>query len=131
MNGDAEDDGLDETWCLYDGEFLDDELFELWTKFQPGVRILAFSDSCHSGTVLKMIKSDFEKKDPQRIDTIEKEWQQFKKQPKLNRARIVSILEVNKEMRMRMKPISRDMADKAVSVEDVKTKLVPRAVSPL
>jgi hypothetical protein len=53
MNND-EPDGQDETWCLYDGEFVDDELYALWRKFAPGVRILVFSDSCHSGTVTKM-----------------------------------------------------------------------------
>lgn len=51
-NGD-EWDNADETWCLYDGQMLDDELAHLWTKFAPGVRILMFSDSCHSGTVAK------------------------------------------------------------------------------
>lgn len=49
-----EADALDETWCLYDGELVDDEIFGLLTKFQKGVRILVFSDSCHSGTVLKL-----------------------------------------------------------------------------
>ncbi len=53
MNDD-EPDGQDETWCLYDGEFVDDELYALWRKFAPGVRILVFSDSCHSGTVTKL-----------------------------------------------------------------------------
>jgi metacaspase-1 len=50
-------DNEDETWCLYDGELLDDELYELWGKFKPGVRILVFSDSCHSGTVVRMAKA--------------------------------------------------------------------------
>ncbi len=53
MNNDEPDD-QDETWCLYDGEFVDDELYALWRKFAPGVRILVFSDSCHSGTVTKL-----------------------------------------------------------------------------
>ncbi len=53
MNND-EPDGQDETWCLYDGEMVDDELYALWRTFSPGVRILVFSDSCHSGTVTKM-----------------------------------------------------------------------------
>jgi hypothetical protein len=53
MNND-EPDAQDETWCLYDGEFVDDELYALWGKFAPGVRILVFSDSCHSGTVVKL-----------------------------------------------------------------------------
>lgn len=45
-----EDDDLDETWVLYDRQLLDDELHALWTRFEPGVRILVLSDSCHSGT---------------------------------------------------------------------------------
>jgi hypothetical protein len=48
-----EDDGKDETWCLFDGELIDDELFELYTKFAAAVRILVFSDSCHSGSVVR------------------------------------------------------------------------------
>lgn len=52
LNGD-EDDGQDETWCLYDGELLDDEIYTLLGKFAAGLRILSFSDSCHSGTILK------------------------------------------------------------------------------
>jgi hypothetical protein len=52
MNND-EDDHQDETWCLYDGELIDDEIFRLLGKFAKGVRIFALSDSCHSGTVTK------------------------------------------------------------------------------
>jgi hypothetical protein len=48
-----EDDNLDETWCLYDGQLLDDELYYLWSLFDEGVRIFMISDSCHSGTVAK------------------------------------------------------------------------------
>lgn len=51
-NGD-EPDAADETWCLFDGELIDDELFHLWTRFAAGVRVLVFSDSCHSGTVTR------------------------------------------------------------------------------
>jgi len=50
---DEEADCLDETWCLYDGELLDDELYTLWQSFKEGVRILLFTDSCHSGTVVR------------------------------------------------------------------------------
>ena len=49
-NGDEED-RMDETWVLYDRQVVDDELYALWAKFKPGVRIAIFSDSCHSGTV--------------------------------------------------------------------------------
>jgi len=48
-----EDDYQDETWCLYDGELIDDEIYKLLGRFASGVRILVFSDSCHSGTVTK------------------------------------------------------------------------------
>jgi hypothetical protein len=51
-NGD-EADLKDETWCLFDGQLVDDELDELWAGFVNGVRILVFSDSCHSGTVTR------------------------------------------------------------------------------
>ena len=52
-NGD-EYDAQDETWCLYDGELVDDELYRMLGKFVAGVRILVFSDSCHSGSVVKL-----------------------------------------------------------------------------
>ena len=54
LNGDDLD-GQDETWCLYDGQLIDDELYELWATFRAGVRILVVSDSCHSGTMTKNI----------------------------------------------------------------------------
>ena len=50
---DDEPDQEDETWCLYDGQVVDDELNELYSQFRQGVRILVFSDSCHSGSVAK------------------------------------------------------------------------------
>ncbi len=50
-----EDDQVDETWVLYDGELIDDELYELWAEFKAGVRILVLSDSCHSGTVIRAV----------------------------------------------------------------------------
>jgi hypothetical protein len=53
-NGDEIDDRQDETWCLFDGEVVDDELNDAYTKFAKGVRVLILSDSCHSGTVAKM-----------------------------------------------------------------------------
>jgi len=51
-NGDEKDHN-DETWCLFDREFVDDELYVLWSKFKPGVRIIVLSDSCHSGSVTR------------------------------------------------------------------------------
>lgn len=51
----GEPDGLDETWCLHDRMLLDDELFSLWKRFKPGVRILVILDCCHSGTAVRSV----------------------------------------------------------------------------
>jgi metacaspase-1 len=48
-----EDDKNDETWCLYDGQLIDDELYLELSRFATGVRVLVLSDSCHSGTVTR------------------------------------------------------------------------------
>ena len=52
VSGD-EDDKNDETWCLYDGQLIDDEMYFELSRFKAGVRILVLSDSCHSGTVTR------------------------------------------------------------------------------
>jgi metacaspase-1 len=49
-----EADAQDDTWCLYDAQMVDDEIYELLGGFAEGVRVLVFSDSCHSGTVTKL-----------------------------------------------------------------------------
>jgi len=56
-----EADKKDETWCLYDGQLIDDELYFELAQFGTGVRILVLSDSCHSGTVTREVPqmSDF------------------------------------------------------------------------
>lgn len=46
-----EKDNFDETWLLYDGIFLDDEIDISASDFKEGVRFVIISDSCHSGTV--------------------------------------------------------------------------------
>lgn len=53
-NGD-EPDHKDETWCLYDGQLIDDELYFELSSFATGVRVLVLSDSCHSGTVTRAL----------------------------------------------------------------------------
>ena len=56
VSGD-EADKQDETWCLYDAQLIDDELYFELSKFAAGVRILVLSDSCHSGSVTRAVPS--------------------------------------------------------------------------
>ena len=48
-NGDEED-GQDETICLWDGPLTDDTLAALWSEMPAGLRVFFVTDSCHSGT---------------------------------------------------------------------------------
>lgn len=52
LDGD-EADGDDETWCLWDGDLIDDAIGAMLARFRPGVRVAIVSDSCHSGTVFR------------------------------------------------------------------------------
>jgi hypothetical protein len=65
--GDEEEE-KDETWVLYDRQLLDDELSAMWSKFADGVRIFVVSDSCHSGTVVRM--ADFQRRVAPRLRAI-------------------------------------------------------------
>jgi metacaspase-1 len=67
-NGEDEEDRSDETWVAYDRQIVDDELYALWGRFAPGVRIFVLSDSCHSGTVTRNIEADV----PDPVSTREK-----------------------------------------------------------
>jgi hypothetical protein len=60
-------DGLDSTWCLYDGELLGRELGKEWTAFQSGTKIVVVSDSCHSGTVIRRADSGGRKEIPREV----------------------------------------------------------------
>jgi hypothetical protein len=51
-------DQTDETWCLYNRQFVDDELNNYLAEFKDGVRILVLSDSCHSGTATRAIATN-------------------------------------------------------------------------
>ena len=57
LSGD-EWDGSDETWCLYDRMFLDDEQRALYSEFAKGVKIVVLSDSCHSGSATRSGESN-------------------------------------------------------------------------
>jgi metacaspase-1 len=48
-----EPDRKDETWCLFDGQLIDDELYFELSRFAAGVRVVVLSDSCHSGSVTR------------------------------------------------------------------------------
>jgi hypothetical protein len=52
-SSDDEPDGRDETLCLYDRMFVDDELHMLLGEFRAGVRVFLVFDSCHSATAAK------------------------------------------------------------------------------
>ena len=50
LDGDeGERDKQDETWCLYDGNLLDDRLAECWRLAPAGARIVVVAESCHGG----------------------------------------------------------------------------------
>jgi metacaspase-1 len=57
-NAEEELDRSDETWLAFDRQIVDDELYALWGKFRPGVRIMVLSDSCHSGSVTRDIDAE-------------------------------------------------------------------------
>jgi hypothetical protein len=56
VSGDETEDNIDETWCLFDRQFIDDELYALYSEFKAGVNIYVLSDSCHSGTVTRAME---------------------------------------------------------------------------
>ncbi len=58
---DEETDFMDETWVLFDRQLIDDELYALWGRFKPGVRIFMLSDSCHSGSVNREARDEYAK----------------------------------------------------------------------
>ncbi|KKN72017.1 hypothetical protein LCGC14_0414990 [marine sediment metagenome] len=49
---DKNEDEYDESWALYDGLLIDDDLFYLFKDFKFGVRIFVISDSYCSGTII-------------------------------------------------------------------------------
>ncbi|MFI8391578.1 caspase family protein [Streptomyces sp. NPDC085540] len=81
INGpEDEPDRLDETMCFFDREYIDDELHKEFEGFAEGVRILAFLDSCHSGSGIKVreiltpeaMQEQFQTTDPNMIETTSK-----------------------------------------------------------
>lgn len=58
-NGDAAD-KMDRTWCLYDGQMLDDELRAALSTFKAGVRVLVIADTSNAIQAVKMQVADLE-----------------------------------------------------------------------
>jgi len=52
QNGD-EIDGKDETFCFYDGEFVDDDMYQLLSLIDKEVRCFVITDCCNSGSNLR------------------------------------------------------------------------------
>lgn len=50
-------DGRDETWCLWDGQWTDDDRYAMWKRFARGVRVLVVGDMCHSGTTARALQA--------------------------------------------------------------------------
>lgn len=92
---DEETDRSDETWVAFDRQIVDDELYDLWAKFKPGVRIFVLSDSCHSGSVNKGITDD-DVPDP--VATAEKAAQQEPRFRALPRDKMIATYRKNKEL---------------------------------
>ena len=55
VNGDEED-GYDEILVFYDRLVIDDEIFVQFSRFESGVKIFFVTDSCHSGSVSRILK---------------------------------------------------------------------------
>lgn len=57
VSGDEED-GLDETLYLLDGNLLDDEIYDAISNRKEGVEVICVFDCCHSGTATRNMKNN-------------------------------------------------------------------------
>ena len=110
VNGDEED-GRDETWCLYDRQLLDDELYFMWAKFEKGVRILLFSDSCHSGTVSRDAVGVVEMNAAERLAAYGTETPAYRMMPD------DKLKEAYRALRKRYRDIQQELAQYDISVD--------------
>lgn len=44
---------FDETWCFYDGQVVDDTIYNLLAGFEEGVHIFIIADNCFSGDIIR------------------------------------------------------------------------------
>ena len=49
-------DGQDETFCFYDGQLVDDKMFEFLSQIREGVRCFVITDCCNSGSNLRAMR---------------------------------------------------------------------------
>ncbi|NOT36423.1 MAG: caspase family protein [Saprospiraceae bacterium] len=55
-----ETDGLDETFCLYDGQVIDDDIYKMINAYGSiNKEVILFVDSCHSGTISRAERLGF------------------------------------------------------------------------
>lgn len=66
-----ESDKLDETWCLYNGEIIDDLIFKLINSIKG--KVIVLSDSCHSGSITRAISLNDVRRIKQKPKGIESE----------------------------------------------------------
>jgi hypothetical protein len=57
-DNDDEPDAEDETWCLFDAQFTDDELAEALGRFKMGVRVLMITDTCNLNVFVERSEID-------------------------------------------------------------------------
>ncbi|QES51258.1 peptidase C14 [Streptomyces venezuelae] len=74
---DDEPDRQDETLVFFDRQFLDDELYREFQRFEQDVRIFVLLDCCHSGSAIESVRemltpqalqTQFQTRDPGRIE---------------------------------------------------------------
>lgn len=61
LNGDeagSRNGKMDSTLCLYDAQFIDDEMWHIYAQFDEGVRIMSIGDTCHSGTLARGLRAE-------------------------------------------------------------------------
>ncbi|MFE6839346.1 caspase family protein [Streptomyces sp. NPDC057705] len=93
---DAEPDRQDETLVFFDRQFLDDELYREFQRFEEGVRIVALLDCCHSGSAIESVhelltpeamRSHFQTSDPGGLEAASRMMPLFRQQQAFERHR--------------------------------------------
>ncbi|WP_405533285.1 caspase family protein [Streptomyces avidinii] len=93
---DAEPDRQDETLVFFDRQFLDDELYREFQRFEEGVRIVALLDCCHSGSAIESVhelltpeamQSHFQTSDPGGLEAASRMMPLYRQQQAFERDR--------------------------------------------